>query len=93
MPFDPNIPQENTLIDAAQMRAQLQALNALIQARATPADVATAANNAQAAAIGASSNNSNSVNSISQSADGSYNQSQMQDVLNKIDELIQALRR
>ncbi len=72
------------------MRAQLQALNALILARATPAEVAAAANNAQSAVISSSSSNSNSVNSICQSADGSYNQSQMQDVLNK---LIQALRR
>jgi len=25
MPYDPNLPQENTLADAAQMRAQFQA--------------------------------------------------------------------
>ena len=30
MPFDPNLPQENTLIDAAQMRAQLNGLKELI---------------------------------------------------------------
>ncbi len=30
---------------------------------------------------------------MGQGADGSYNQSQMQDVLNKLDELINALRR
>ena len=30
MPFDPNLPQANTLADAAQMRAQLNALKALI---------------------------------------------------------------
>ncbi|WP_294227571.1 hypothetical protein [Prosthecobacter sp.] len=39
------------------------------------------------------SNNSNGVNTLGQGADGSYNQSQMQDVLNKLDELINALRR
>ena len=32
MPFDPNLPQENTLIDAAQMRGQLQGLKTLIDA-------------------------------------------------------------
>jgi len=35
MPFDPNIPQENTLIDAAQMRSQLTSLKALIDAIVT----------------------------------------------------------
>jgi hypothetical protein len=30
MPFDPNLPQENTLIDAAQMRTQLNGLHDLI---------------------------------------------------------------
>ena len=49
--------------------------------------------NAIANALSQTSNNSNSVNSLGQSADGSYNQSQMQDVPNKLDELINALRR
>lgn len=39
------------------------------------------------------SNNSNGVSTLGQGADGSYNPSQMQDVLNKLDELINALRR
>lgn len=39
------------------------------------------------------SNNTNNVSTLGQSADGSYNQTQMQDVLNKLDELISALRR
>ena len=34
MPFDPNLPQSNTEIDAPQMRAQLNALNDLIAAQA-----------------------------------------------------------
>jgi hypothetical protein len=38
-------------------------------------------------------NNSNGVGTLEQSADGGYNQQQMQDVLNKFDELINALRR
>ena len=32
MPFDPNIPHENDDLDAAQLRAQLNALKALIDA-------------------------------------------------------------
>jgi hypothetical protein len=44
-------------------------------------------------AISGTSNNSNGVSTLGQGADGSYNQSQMQDVLNKLDELINALRR
>lgn len=32
MPYDPNLPQENTLVDAAQMRGQLNGLKDLIDA-------------------------------------------------------------
>ncbi len=39
------------------------------------------------------SNNSNGVGTLGQSADSNYQQSQMQDVMNKLDELINALRR
>ncbi len=39
------------------------------------------------------SNNSNGVGTLGQGADSSYNQSQMQDLINKVDELINALRR
>ena len=44
-------------------------------------------------AISGTSANTNSVSTLGQSADGSYNQTQMQDLLNKMDELINALRR
>ncbi len=43
-------------------------------------------------AISGTSNNTNGVSTLGQSADGSYNQTQMQDLLNKMDELINALR-
>ncbi len=39
------------------------------------------------------SNNSNTVGTLNQSADVSYQQWQMQDVINTVDELIIALRR
>ncbi len=44
-------------------------------------------------AISGTSANTNGVSTLGQSADGSYNQTQMQDLLNKMDELINALRR
>lgn len=89
MPFDPTKPAANSPNSSAEMRAQLTALNTDIQTRATAAQVAADL----AAAIAGTSNNSNGVGTLGQSADGSYNQTQMQDVLNKLDELINALRR
>ncbi len=89
MPFDPTKPASGTPITSAEMRAQLTALNADIQQRATPADIA----NAIAVVVAGTSNNSNGVAMLSQTADGSYNQGQMQAVLDKLDELINALRR
>ena len=87
--FDPNLPQENTEIDAVEMRAQLNALNDDIQTRST----VVLMNATVASAVSGTSNNSNSVGQLGMSADGSYNQGQMQDVMNKLDELIAALRR
>ncbi len=43
--------------------------------------------------ITGTSNNTNGVSTLGQSADFNYNQSQMQDVLNKLDEFINAARR
>jgi hypothetical protein len=85
MPYDPTKPATNSALSSAETRAQLQALNADIQNRATPADIANA--------ILGTSNNSNGVGTLGQAADGSYNQGQMQAVLDKLDELINALRR
>ena len=45
------------------------------------------------AAISGTSANSNHVGPLGQSADSLYNQQQMQDLINKVDELINALRR
>ena len=132
MAFDPNLPQENTPLDAAQMRSQLNGLKAFIDAILTvtaaqvdatntlpPGDAAsvnlsvvgntlhftfnipagqsgppgevtfTDLNNA----ISGTSNNTNNVGTLNQSADSNYNQSQMQDVLNKLDEFLNAARR
>ncbi len=50
-------------------------------------------NNAQLNTLSQTSNNTNAVSLITQSADSNYNPTQMQDMLNKMNELITALRR
>ena len=50
-------------------------------------------NNGLLSTLSQCSANSNGVGTLGQSADGSYNPSQMQDLINKVDELIHALRR
>ena len=89
MPFDPNLPAANSPNSSAEMRSQLTSLNADIQQRATITDLS----NAIANALAQTSNNSNGVSTLGMGADGSYNQQQMQDLINKVDELINALRR
>jgi hypothetical protein len=87
--FDPTKPAHNSPASNAEMRSQLTSLNADIQQRATISDL----NNAIANALAQTSNNSNGVGTLGQGADGSYNQSQMQDLINKLDELMSELRR
>ena len=132
MPFDPNLPANNSPGSSAQMRAQLTSLKDLIDAVPTvtsaqvdavntlpagdPATVAASVSGGvlhlsfgipegqsgppgevtQAtldAAISTTSNNSNVVFMLGEMAEGIYNQTQMQNVINKLDELINALRR
>jgi len=89
MPFDPTKPANNSPASSAEMRSQLTSLNADIQQRATLGEL----NNAIANALQQTSNNSNGVGTLGMGADGGYNQSQMQDLINKVDKLIHALRR
>ena len=85
MPFDPTKPATNAPLASAEMRAQLTALFADIQQRATPTEIADA--------IAGTSSNSNAVGNLGLEADSAYNQGQMQEVMNKLDELINTLRR
>lgn len=55
----------------------------------TTADMNIAISNA----ISGTSKNTNTVGTLGQTADSNYNQSQMQDVLNKLDEFLNAARR
>ena len=85
MAFNPALPQDHALIESGVLRSQFIALNADTQTRITSAQLD--------AAIGGTSNNSDSVNTLNQNANPDYSANQMQDVLNKLDELIAALRR
>lgn len=89
MPFDPTKPTNNSPNSSAEMRSQLTSLNTDIQQRATINDL----NNAIASALNQTSANTNNVSNLGIGADGGYNPSQMQDLINKVDELINALRR
>ena len=91
MPFDPTKPGFGSPDSSAEMRDQLNALKALFDAQA-----ATLANlQAQiAAAIGASSNNSNGVGTLGLTiANNPPQQSEVQPIADKVDELINSLRR
>ncbi len=85
MPFDPTKPANAAPINSPELRDQFNGLHAEILQRATPADIASA--------IVGTSSNSNGVATLGQGANGGYDQNQMQAVLDKIDELINALRR
>ena len=85
MPFDPTYPPTNALIESAPMREQFNGLKDLIDACATSVDLENA--------VQTTSSNSNGVASIAMNVDPDYNQNQIQMIVNKLDELINALRR
>lgn len=97
MPFNPSLPADHSPLSSSEMRSQMTALNTDIQTRVTQAALNTAMNSAISSAVAATlpstSSNSNGVAILGQSAQGSYDQGQMQQVLDKIDELINTLRR
>ena len=97
MSFDPSKPANNAPLSSSEMRSQLTSLNTDIQTRVTQSELISASNNAAASAIASTlpqtSSNSNAVNPLNMTADGSYNPTQFQDMANKIDELINTLRR
>ena len=89
MPFNTTKPADHTPLDSAEMRGQLTALFNDIQQRATISDLTLTVNNA----LTTTSGNTNSVATLNLGAEGAYNQAQMQEVMNKLDELITTLRR
>ena len=80
MSFDPSKPANNSPLSSSEMRNQLNGLNQNI-------------NDTVNSAISGTSNNSNGVATMGQSADPNYQQWQMQMLFDKLDELINALRR
>jgi hypothetical protein len=85
MPYNPALPANGSLITAAELRAQLAALHADIQTRATSADLA--------GQIGGTSANSNGVATLGMSVSDPPTQGEVQAIADKVDELINALRR
>ncbi len=85
MPFDPNKPANNSPNSSAEMRGQLTSLNADIQQRATQTQLV--------ADIGGTSSNSNGVATLSMAVSDPPTQGEVQAIADKVDELINALRR
>ena len=91
MPFDLAKPADHSPLAAAEMRAQLTALKALIDAQAAQI---TDLQNQLDAAIAATSSNSNGVASIGLTINNNPPQNfEVQPIADKLDELINALRR
>ena len=85
MPFDPAKPANNAALNSADLRGQLTSLHSDIQGRVTPDDLA--------AAIGGTSSNSNGVGNLGLAISDPPQQGEVQAIADKLDELINALRR
>lgn len=85
MPFDPSQPANNSPNSSAVMRSPLTSLNADIQTRATNASLE--------GSINGTSSNSNSVETLGMAVSDPPTQGEVQTIADKIDELINALRR
>ncbi len=98
MPFDPTKPAFGSPDSSAEMRDQLNALKALIDAQAAQiaslsAQLADVPNQI-AAAIATTSSNSNGVGNLSLTINNNPpQQSDVQPIADKVDELINMLRR
>ena len=91
MPFDPSLPVAHSTNSSAEMRGQLTALKALIDA--LTAQVASLQAQLTAAIAGTSSN-SNGVGNLSLTINNNPPQQfEVQPIADKVDELINALRR
>ncbi len=85
MPFDPAKPANNAALNSAELRGQLTSLNDDIQTRATSDDLA--------AQIAGTSANSNGAGSLGLAISDPPTQGEVQAIADKLDELINALRR
>lgn len=85
MPFDPSKPANNAPLNSAEIRDQLTSLHADIQSRTTFGDLG--------AQIAGTSSNSNGVGTLGLFISDPPQQSEVQQIADKLDELINALRR
>jgi hypothetical protein len=85
MPFDPAKPANNAALNSAEMRGQLTSLHSDIQTRATQGDLA--------GQISGTSANSNGVGTLGMAISDPPTQGEVQAIADKLDELINALRR
>jgi len=85
MPFDPAKPANNAALNSAEMRGQLTSLHSDLQTRATQGQLA--------GEIGGTSANSNGVGNLSLGVSDPPTQGEAQAIADKLDELINALRR
>jgi hypothetical protein len=85
MPFDPTKPANNSPNSSAEMRSQLTSLNTDIQNRATLAQLGGEINGTSA--------NSNGVGTLGMAVSDPPTQGEVQAIADKLDELINALRR
>ena len=101
MPFDPSKPANGSPLSSAEMRGQLNALKALIDALSTHVDdIVNGYNttlidieNKEATDFADTSKNSNGVTTLGLVVSDPPTQAQMQSLADKVDELILALRR
>jgi hypothetical protein len=85
MPFDPTKPANNAPVLAAELRDQFTSIHADVQTRATQAQLA--------GEIGGTSANSNGVATMGLTVSDPPTQGEVQTIADKLDELINALRR
>jgi hypothetical protein len=89
--FDPSLPADHSTLSAAEMRAQLTALKALID---TQAGQISSLQVQVSSVLATSSNNSNGVAQLSLNiTNNPPQQYEVQPIADKLDELISALRR
>ena len=87
MSFDPTKPADHSPLDAAEMRDQFNGLSDLIT------NVSNAASNNLGAAISGTSSNSNAVTNLNVNLSNPPQAFEVQQIIDKLNELINALRR
>jgi hypothetical protein len=97
MPFDPSLPQDNTTATAAQMRAQLTGLKDLfdqLQAQvAAQANAIASLQNQVSSLIPDTPHNPASVSNLSLSLSNPPQSFEVQQIIDKVNEMLNVMRR